>query len=452
MSLIKREFAHLPIILAFLASTSYFCFQHSTGISWDFAVYVLNSRYLFQDGFFFEWLRPPLAPALLYVLSGLGSIAEYAYVVIVSLVFAFACVKFGERMRLDRDVFYCLMLSPYVLNWAFFAGTEALSISLLMLSMAYIDGKGCGAFFGLAVLARYTNVTYGIILAYGKKPRDLALLFVTAFLLVLPWMAYNMAEKGHPLYSMADSYFFNIVYRENFKTPFDFSHVFEVLTYYVPFVFYGVFLSLRKRSRADAIMLGFAILSLYSYSSIPVKEVRHLFSLCLPAAYYTARAVETLSTRISPKKTAVLFLVANLAWGLSVFRPLDVFPGLFEGFENLDENCMAESNAWPYINYLGVRAGTFPTQYELGDSIRGGNRILLVRYGTSTEPEYALNRSFTNAFPRIAEADSYVVLGNESVCAPPVNVDESMIELFRRRGYNITIHPLLPLAWADHYG
>jgi hypothetical protein len=59
------ETKHVVVTFAFLTSTAFFLWQHTTGVGWDFAAYSLNARYWFQGGTYFQALRPPLAPLLI---------------------------------------------------------------------------------------------------------------------------------------------------------------------------------------------------------------------------------------------------------------------------------------------------------------------------------------------------------------------------------------------------
>ncbi|PIU01939.1 hypothetical protein COT68_00550, partial [bacterium (Candidatus Torokbacteria) CG09_land_8_20_14_0_10_42_11] len=52
------------ITILFCLATAFFVIQHATGLSWDFIVYVLNAKYLFAKGFYFEWERPIVTPLL----------------------------------------------------------------------------------------------------------------------------------------------------------------------------------------------------------------------------------------------------------------------------------------------------------------------------------------------------------------------------------------------------
>ena len=131
MKLKGRNFSHFLqknklIILLFLSSTSFFLYQHKNYWSWDFSAYLLNAKYWFNDGNYFEWYRPPLTPLLLGILGILNwKLSEYLYIIFVSTLFAFSCLKF-EKVFIDKDptLFYALMLSPFLLSNGLFAGTE----------------------------------------------------------------------------------------------------------------------------------------------------------------------------------------------------------------------------------------------------------------------------------------------------------------------------------------
>src|SRR3989339_471964 len=86
----------LFMLLLFLFSTGFFLYQHSSGFSWDFIVYFLNSRFYLFGGFF-EWGRPPLPSFLLIP-------GEYFYIVLVSVLCLFASIRFSRVFRLSPEV------------------------------------------------------------------------------------------------------------------------------------------------------------------------------------------------------------------------------------------------------------------------------------------------------------------------------------------------------------
>ncbi len=71
-NILKNKHTLIYMFVLFIISTSYFLYQNINNYSWDFVSYLLNYEYLFQEGNYFEILRPPMMPFLLGVLSFLN--------------------------------------------------------------------------------------------------------------------------------------------------------------------------------------------------------------------------------------------------------------------------------------------------------------------------------------------------------------------------------------------
>jgi len=61
---IEEEITPL-VLVAFVFSTGLMIFQHSRGWAWDFTVYSMIGEYIFHDGIYMEWLRPPVASTIM---------------------------------------------------------------------------------------------------------------------------------------------------------------------------------------------------------------------------------------------------------------------------------------------------------------------------------------------------------------------------------------------------
>ncbi|HHQ45243.1 MAG TPA: hypothetical protein ENN13_03795, partial [Candidatus Altiarchaeales archaeon] len=267
MGLKKTLVENKVIIILLLASTLFFAHQHTSGVSWDFAVYVLNAKYMFSGGQYFEWERPPLTPTIIFALSFLGyKIAEYAYIIIVSAVFTLACVKISDSASIDKNIFYALMLSPYLLNYGFLAGTELLSLSLLMLALATIKERKTGLFFGLSLLTRYMSIPYILLLSAKRNAKEIIIALLIMFLLFTPWMFYNQVQKGHPLYSVASHLILNLQGKPEGHHGPGLDSLTIPTWLLLAFGLAGLVLKYRKGfNETDYIILGFAAITLLLY-------------------------------------------------------------------------------------------------------------------------------------------------------------------------------------------
>lgn len=427
--------------LLFLFSTVFFIYQHSTGLSWDFSVYVLNAKYIFSNGFYFEWNRPPFAPFVMGVLSIFGwGAAEYMYIILVSALFAYSSKLLAERIKVDEVLFYGLLLSPFVLNTGLSVGTELLYFSFLQLVLAYSDKARSAAFISLLSLTHYSNFIYILLVFFKRHVKKILVSFGIVILFFAPWLLYNFYLSGDPLTSVADAYAENVKFRDYIKMPFNFSDVLEVSGYYIllfAFGIYKLFIN-RKFKKMDILMLAVLVISLFSYNTIPIKTSRYLFNLTLPLVYFSAVWINKLKMW---RWITLLIIIVNFSLASFNFTKLEN-PKAYEEVVSKTDGCMIKSNAWPFINYLGKPSEPFPRKEKIVADINNGTRVILFKRG---EPDYASDKDFISSFPVIAETNGYVILGNTSKCTPVRKVDRTYISHLNELGYELTpCNVLLP--------
>jgi len=85
-------------IAILIFSTVFALWQHSTGYSWDFSAYAVNAR---ADGAVFEWTRPPLASAIMFVLG--GSLLDIPYFMVFFMSSAYTLSYFVYKKNIDLD-------------------------------------------------------------------------------------------------------------------------------------------------------------------------------------------------------------------------------------------------------------------------------------------------------------------------------------------------------------
>lgn len=425
------------IYFLFIFSTLFFIYQHTTGLSWDFTAYVLNARYWFADGFYFEWLRPPLVPLTISALSIFGWLsAEYLYIIFVSLIFMVSSLKLAEKINFNKTAFYALLLTPFVLNVGLSVGTELLSLSLLQFFVLFLLKKKeifSGASLSLLCLTHYTSIIFAPLLLFQKDFKKILISIIFFILFFSPWLAYNWYAKGSPLTSIADSYALNVKFREEYIfMPFNFFHLISIIGYYFPFLILGIYFRARKKFRAtDLIMILVLILVLFSYARIPLKSSRFLFLSILASVYFTMFAIKRLKYF---KTITLLFISINFILAYFIFIPLDstnykdLIPKL--------EGCMAESNAWLYFNYHGKPTATYPRKEMVSREIEKGNRVVLYRH--IFEPEYIFEEEFLAQFQIIENTTEYIILGDPEKCAPEHAIDETYLEQLKKYGVEVS--------------
>ena len=418
------------IVLAFLASTAFFLWQHTTGVGWDFAAYSLNARYWFQGGAYFQALRPPLVPLFLGLFGFVSKTgAEFLFIAASSLLFAFSSFSLARKLDLRPELFYLASLTPFVLVEGFKNGTELFCLALLELFLASLGGAAAPLFLGLAVLTRYPAAIFGAILLFNGNFRTLVRDLLVTAAVCAPWLLYNQIVFGHWAASFMDAYAMNMIFRGYLAGPFRWSDVATVGYYLIPLALAGVLLWARKNGSGKKLdprlwpVIGFLALALLSYTRVQQKQTRYLFDLTLPLAAFTALALGRLSK--TARRAAAAAGMVVLCAGSIVFAwrknpeavrldDVQVYKRVMEELGPRLGDCRLGTNAWDFFNYFGRVAEPFPMDKLAETRLAEGYRLLLFK--NLGEPK--LSRAFLDRLPILAETEAYVLLGREGPCLP----------------------------------
>ncbi len=113
------------LLLIFIIVTFMLIILHMYFVSWDFMAYSLNSKFMFNNGYYFEWLRPPVIPVVLGLFGLLfGKFSEVLYIIFVSSIYFASAIMFARRYKIDERIFYVLTLTPFTLVYGLMAGGE----------------------------------------------------------------------------------------------------------------------------------------------------------------------------------------------------------------------------------------------------------------------------------------------------------------------------------------
>jgi hypothetical protein len=420
----------LILVVAFLGSTAFFLWQHSTGVGWDFAAYSLNARYWFDGGTYFQALRPPLAPLLIGLFGLLSKAgAEYLFIAAAALLFAFSSFKLAGRLGLPPDLFYVLSLTPFLLVEGFKNGTELFCLALLELVLVCRGRAAAPLFLGLAVLTRYPAAAFGVLLLCTRDVRALLRDALIAAAVCAPWLVYNQIVFGHWAASFMDSYAMNMTFRGYLAGPFRWAAIGAVGLWLLPLAAAGVvFLGIRWRRAGRiepdwALILVFLVLAVSSYARIQQKQTRYLFDLTLPLAALAALVLSRLSRPVLRAAAAAVLALLSAgsiaqAWHRSpesvqlddvrVYRRVMAEVGPRLGA------CRLGTNACDFINYFGRSAEPFPMVEAIEARLAEGYRLLYFK--NLGEPK--LSRAVLDHLPIQAETAAYVLLGREGGCLP----------------------------------
>jgi len=478
------------MLILFILATAYFIFQHHASLSWDFSSYVENARYWFSGGTYFEPLRPPLMPFILGILSVFGlSIAEYMYIILISALFMHSSAKLAEALRFDRIAFYAVSLNAYILMSGLYNGTELLSVALLELSIAAVIRKEAisGLYLGLSALARYTGLGLFPLLIFLGNPKKIVKSIILFSIPIGIWFLYNYIRFGNLFTSIADQYANNILYRDYLIQPANPLHFIAVLNIFIPFFIIGLALGIYSLAqyiykgrenirsclksafdnrKAEIIMLAILIFSVMSYMNIPMKDPRYLFTMTVPAIYYSYLGVRYAAKKINKRTAALAIVMFLLTFSLVLAAEITRMDGkplikelyydtpdiYLDAIGTLNDaglkDCSLMSNAWVLINYLGQPCEDFPRQQFVREDLEKGNILLLFfRVG---EPEYVQDKEFIDSLPVISRTQDYIILGRTGACLPQEKQDTTYLEkldliVYRIKGEHINTNPCIIL-------
>jgi len=460
---------NVGIFLLYIFSTSWFIYQHTITLSWDFSAYVLNAKYLFNKGYYFEPLRPPLVPFIIGVVALFAGwrLAEYIYIIIVSTLFLFASCKLAESLNFKKFYFYLISLNIYTLKFGLINGSELLSLALLEFFISgLIKNKISGHWLNLASLTRYEFLIFTPLLIFHRKPTRVIINFLLFLIPWLPWFSFNFLKYGNVFTSIGDSYAINMVYKASYFQPFKFSHILDAVNFLLPFAFVGIIFaiysmvrSIQKKVKIDLFfdrkveisMLFILIFTLYFYSNIPVKNSRYLFTLTLPIFYFSYITIEALGKKFHKFIQPALFiLLLSLSLGSlflyfsylsSNYRQLaNIFVSSIEKLKSLNlSNCSVMSNGWVLINYFGQPSKPNPWEQLVEYYLNNGEVILLFHnIDEINEPEYARNVSFLIQHPIIYKNDNFLILKRKDIPCRKIEVfDEPYLHQLNTTIYKI---------------
>jgi len=409
------------VFLVYIIVLLLFIYQHTTGLSWDFMAYTLNAKYMFSQGIYFEWLRPPLVSFLIGIFSFFGNFifGQYLYIVFVVSLHFFSCFMISRKYNINMNIFYILSLTPFFFINGLRVGSELLSLSLLQLVIAFLGSKFFGILLGLLVLTRYENLIFLILFLFSKKVKRIFFNIFLFLLVLLPWLFFNYHMSGNFLTSFLDLYAINIKFRDYIITSFNFKFLLYPLGFFLPLFFIGLYQRVKKIKLIDLVMVVIIGLILFVYFQIPIKTPRYLFGFILPISYFSYYGLMKIRFK---KKLFFIIIILNLLLLIFLFShiPLESSNRYVNATFYLDD-CMVSSNAWVHLNYLGYTAKSAP-RVELFDyEINEGYRILLF-YGID-EPAYIENKSFLEKYPTIEKNDNFILLGNKNKCVNKTRMD-----------------------------
>ncbi len=428
------------VSLLFVVSTVFFLAQHNLSLAWDFQAYVINARYWFYGGSYFEVYRAPLISILLGVFLVFAKFGEYIYILFVSALFLYSIErlsnalykKYFYKYYIEKELvillFYLFSLNVFLLNHGLSNGTELLALSFFQLFLAnFMLDKNSGHWLGLAFLSRYNFMLFGVFLFFNKDIKKILKNMGLFLCVCFPWFLYNFLKWGNWFASIADSYYLNVVSRMSLFEPFLFSHLLHVINWFFPFFIIGLVMPLvYKKYNNWKYYLLFVLISLiflYDFYNIPFKIIRYAFNFVLPVAFFSTIGFFILIKNIKIKNfekvlIAILLLILfiNLAGLLIDYNKYknynQIYANASQDIVNLGlENCKILSAHWVILNYYTENA--YFLSYGIDDAI-SKNEIVLLFYNCPTfDDNY--NLSELTKYHKLILAEDYLILAKEGL-------------------------------------
>jgi hypothetical protein len=395
-------------------------------MGWDFSAYVLNAKYWFAGGQYFEIYRAPLVSFIIGCFSIFGwKTAEYLFIALSSGLFAYSSIKFAQAFKVDKWAYYILGLNFFVLIYGVIEGTELISLALLQLFLySIVKGKSKSGFYlALACLCRYNFVIFFPLILIHKDLKKIlksVSLFVLAF---IPWFIYNGVKYGDIFYSLADSIALNVIYRDYMSSSIVWGNFLYAWNFLIPLIVIGFvyFVYREKVDKRFVLILAFLALAFYSVYNLKSNIVRYFFLLVIPGVFFASYSLNVFSKKIRKiiLVSFVILTIISLSYVFFSFSSPDYSEVLneLEGYED----CKIKSNIWVVLNEKDIVSEPFPNQ-ELVEYYIDEGHILVYKYD-SREPEYIFDEGFMEQFPIIYKSEEYIILGDS--CVPVEIVDES---------------------------
>ena len=204
------------------------------GVGWDFIAHYISGKAIFTGGFFnavkeaaatnatnvnfgivetrsiyFELYRAPLSVLIFGVLEPfLGSYALEAYLIIMVILLFYATKYFAKVFDIDYLLLGSLIVLPYLVIFPFTINSEEmLSLSLMIIALALVRKSKwqSGILLGLACLSKYTALIFLPVLLFGGDKKKILYGYLAFVLIILPWLIFNYAAFGNPIYSYISS-------------------------------------------------------------------------------------------------------------------------------------------------------------------------------------------------------------------------------------------------------
>jgi hypothetical protein len=375
-----------PIFLAFQV-------YQSLHYNWDPYVYLLEGKWFCGERIYFEFLRAPL-PGAVNCAFGAGELAPLlsailaSFLYLASLVLVYRKEEMGRKTSQFAFAALALLFPTILLNSN--VGSDLYALSFLLIALS-VPTNAKGLLFGLSTLSRYNFILYAPVFLLQIKGKGW-LWFIAGFLLAwAPWLAFNYAQAGNPLFSVDEFLYLNIGMK-GIAAPLGIEHAAAII-FFLASIYWAAGLD-AKSAKDPYLLAGFIGILQFLFSG--VKEMRFLDilvpvqALVLGGRFSASNAKQFL--RLPLSGLAVVLAAAAIA-------VLLLMPAALGGHEKYSipqdqkiRECRVMSDRWVDFYREGVVAEPLPLEIDFVDFLERGTSLVVYekQVGMNESPEYEI--------------------------------------------------------------
>ncbi len=388
----KKFILSLLIIISFLRIASVFTISNNDLI-FDEASHMNIARGL-VEGLDFGYIpgegysdafRPPLYPlvlSLFFSLLGSSELVARSVSSIFGILAVIAIYFLGKKLYNENIGLYSSLILSTIPTYWFYSSkalVEGMLIFLVILFLyafySSLENKKylvpAGILLGLVFLTKYTGVVFGVFFVLFTvmwkreflRNKYFYLFFLLAFLVVLPWILFNLRVYQTPFGS--GSFLLTQNLGKNIPTNFSLYYILAIgieTCLYLPFMLAGLYLMFKKRDRNLIPFLLLLLLFIIPLSFFEVKRSRYItpllpiFTLSASCSFEYLRNVKF---RINLHKLLIplmiIIVIGNgvlTLYGFENYPKSERFKPVPEAGKYLQENCMDKkiySNVYNYV-------------------------------------------------------------------------------------------------------
>lgn len=444
---LKNFFLENPLVTTlFVLSTLFFLIQHYFDFGWDFAAYIINAKYLFYGGNYYEVYRAPLISLILAPLLLFGKASQYLFVFLISSLFLYSTKKLSDTLhekyftkfnitkKTTLFLFYFFSLNFFTFIFAFTAGTELLALAFFQLFLAYfILNKNSGHWLALAFLSRYNFFVFVPFLFFNKSIKKIGKNLGLFFIVTFPWLLFNKIRWGNFFTSIADSFYLNVFSRLDRIEAFDFISLSFVINWFLPFLIIGliapIILLIRSKDwkissyKYEILFVAIFLFFFYDIYTIPFKVVRYMFNMTLPIAFFSTLGSVFIIKNLRKKSLRKMFTVVLMFGFLTSLFIISqqsfvtddadrMYGSAAWGIEQLGlTGCQILSPHWVPVNYYTGNTRFMP--YTIQEGLDHGEIMLIFHQYPTMDDKFTADE--LDNYPQLKRSETYIIIANENI-------------------------------------